>query len=300
MNYLITGGAGFIGSNLVERLISDGHRVYVVDNLSTGSIENIPRGALFDPGVSIKTFCWGFHIGTDFHVDGIFHLGIPSSSPIYRADRLKMGEAISDFISLIEYAKEHKVRMVYASSSSVYNGVDSLNGWSEDAIIKPTDFYTEVRVAFERIAKVYYDMHNIETIGLRLFSVYGPHEEAKKTFANLVTQMIWAKQKGEIFDIYGDGQQKRDLTYVSDIVDGFILAMNSKIGYDIFNLGIGVAYSMNEVARMIGTQIKYVPVPFKNYVEATLANTSKARKDLGFSAKVSLVEGLARLCPREN
>ena len=124
MNYLVTGGAGFIGSNLVERLQDDGHQVAIVDDYSTGSLENLmfrsDRNLLL-VGKSIKDAC---KIGTfrKKYYDGIFHLGQPSSTPMYRNNRKLVSKTIDEFISVMEYAREHKCPVVYASSSSVYNG----------------------------------------------------------------------------------------------------------------------------------------------------------------------------------
>jgi UDP-glucose 4-epimerase len=295
-NYLVTGGAGFIGSNLAEQL-SRNNVVVIIDNLLTGSVKNIPPGAIWMKGVTLKQFCTEEHRATDtrepFKFDGIFHLGQPSSTPMYRADRHLIGKAISDFIYLAEYAFKNNIKMVYASSSSVYNGNET--PWREDMNLLPTDFYTEVRIAYERIASVYHQMHQLKAIGLRLFSVYGPHEESKKQYANLITQMLWAKQRGEVFDIYGNGEQRRDATYVNDIVRAFILAMKSPIECEVFNVGTGVSYSLNEIAERIGTKIRYVPVPFSNYVDATMADTTKAEKFLGFKARISLNDGLQQL-----
>jgi UDP-glucose 4-epimerase len=296
MKYLVTGGAGFIGSNLVEQLQADGHQVDIVDDYSTGSLENlifVRDSGLMLVGKSIKTVCRpGIKVSHPY--DGIFHLGQPSSTPMYRNNRKLIGKTIDEFVSVMEYAREYKCPVVYASSSSVYNG--NPMPWDESMPIKPTDFYTEVRVSFERLAKVYYDLYGVHSCGLRLFSVYGPRETYKQFYANLITQFIWAKKNDVCFEIYGDGRQTRDVTYVSDVVDAFILAMDKNIpGAPIFNVGTGKSYSLNQIAKKIGIKNKYVPVPFLNYVENTLANPRLAEKYLGFKAKVSLDEGLSKL-----
>jgi UDP-glucose 4-epimerase len=283
-NYLVIGGAGFIGSNLAERLVKDGHRVYIIDNFSTGNPANLPEGITLLGG-HIKML-HNFKLG----LDGIFHLGQPSSTPMYRANRGLVSKTIDEFISIMEYAAKNKIRVVYASTSSVYNGHKL--PWFEFMRPFATDFYSEVRVAFERLAEVYHSQFGVNSIGLRLFSVYGPREEFKRQYANLISQLIWAKQKDQVFDIYGDGEQRRDATYVSDVVDAFLLAMNSKTTCDVFNVGTGVNYSLNEIAKMIGTRIKYVPVPFVGYVEQTLASTEYAQSRLGFKAQISLEKGL--------
>ena len=299
MKYLVTGGAGFIGSNLVERLQRDKHTVSVVDNFSTGSLENLKFQNTFElgpcvfAGQSIKATCKIPEFSKQ-HYDGIFHLGQPSSTPMYRNNRKLVSKTIDEFISVMEYAREYKCPVVYASSSSVYNG--NPMPWRENMLIFPTDFYTEVRVSFERLAEVYYELYEVHSCGLRLFSVYGPRETYKRQYANLITQLIWAKQADLCFPIYGDGRQTRDVTYVSDVVDAFILAMERNIpGAPVFNVGTGKSYSINKITEKIGTSFRYIPVPFKNYVENTLADPKLAEKNLGFKAKVSLDEGLSKV-----
>ena len=180
MKYLVTGGAGFIGSNLVERLQRDKHSVSVVDNFSTGSLENLGHfdfnpvilkfqntfelGPCVFAGQSIKATCKIPEFSKQ-HYDGIFHLGQPSSTPMYRNNRKLVSKTIDEFISVMEYAREYKCPVVYASSSSVYNG--NPMPWCETMPIKPTDFYTEVRVSFERLAKVYYEASR--PFGLEIF-----------------------------------------------------------------------------------------------------------------------------------
>ena len=296
-NFLITGGAGFIGSNLAERLIRDGHKVTIIDNLMTGSENNIPAGTKYlGQSFSINQI-WNIPIDKEAGVfDGIFHLGVPSSTPMYRTNRYYLPLSMLEYTNLMEYAKAYKIRVVYASTSSIYNGCALPS--NESMAILPTDFYTELRYYFERLARVYHDFYGVKSIGLRFYGVYGPREYYKHKYANMVTQLLWAAQKGEVFEIYGDGEQKRDFTYVSDVVDALILAMYSTIECDIFNVGTGTTHTINEVIKLIGTKIKYVPVPIKNYVMETFADTTKARDSLGFSAQISLKKGL-RLMQKE-
>ncbi len=288
MRYLVTGGAGFIGSNLVRLLLEKGHEVEVIDNLSTGSVLNIPEE------VELRV---GKYRGLLFIRDrakplnGIFHLGMPSSTPLYRENRSNIYRVVEDFVHILEYAAEHKLRVVYASSSSLYNG--NPTPWKEDAPIHVTDFYTEARCYVERLAKVYNIMCGVQSMGLRLFSVYGPHEEYKGKFANLITQLLWAQRDGEVFDIYGDGQQTRDLVYVKDTVRAFWIAM---LATDIecanVNVGSGQDFTVNELAGMIGTDVRHVENPISNYVRATMADTTKAKNLLGWEPEYSLEKGL--------
>jgi UDP-glucose 4-epimerase len=296
MRFVVTGGAGFIGSNLVEKLIKEGNEVIVIDNLHTGSLYNLKN-------LNIK-FVKGDAGEIDKiidPIDGIFHLGIPSSSPMYKKKRELIYKAIEDWIKILEYATKNKIKIVLASTSSIYNG--NPVPWREDMQIIPTDFYTEVRYAMERIAKVYNDLYGTKVVALRLFSVYGEKEEFKGEYANLVTQFILAALKGETIKVFGDGTQTRDFIYVQDVVDAFIKAMNSSIDFDIFNVGKGKNYSLNEVIAMISrildveVKVKYVENPIKNYVWHALADTTKAEEKLGFKAKVNLEEGIRKIIP---
>jgi UDP-glucose 4-epimerase len=296
MRFVVTGGAGFIGSNLVEKLIKEGNEVIVIDNLHTGSLYNLKnlniKFVKGDAGEIEKIID---------PIDGIFHLGIPSSSPMYKKKRELIYKAMEDWIKILEYATKNKIKIVLASTSSIYNG--NPVPWREDMQIIPTDFYTEVRYAMERIAKVYNDLYGTKVVALRLFSVYGEREEFKGEYANLVTQFILAALKGETIKVFGDGTQTRDFIYVQDVVDAFIKAMNSSIDFDIFNVGRGKSYSLNEVIAMVSrildvdVRVKYVENPIKNYVWHTLADTTKAEERLGFKAKVDLEEGIRKIIP---
>jgi len=293
MKFIVTGGAGFIGSHLAEELIKKGNDVTIIDDLSLGVENNIPKEAIFIKGSSSKVS------EISERIDGIFHLGIPSSSPMYKEDPYLVGKTINEAIAIFEYARKNQCKIVYASTSSIYNG-NSLP-YKEDMSIHVTDYYTECRYAIERLAKLYYDLYNVKSIGLRLFSVYGPREEHKGCYANIISQFLWAILKDQSPIIYGDGNQTRDFIYVSDVVNAFILAMFSNIDCDIFNVGTGKNYSFNEVINLLnkylGKDIKpiYKPNPIKNYVYHTLADTTKAEKILGFKAKISLEEGIRNI-----
>ncbi len=294
MNVIVTGGCGFIGSNLVERLLEEGHRVTVFDNLSTGNLKNIE-------GLDVKFFNEPYEkipfLVRD--IDVIFHLGIPSSSPMYKREPHLVGKAINEAITILEYARKNKCKVVYASTSSLYNG--NPTPYKEDMPIYVTDYYTECRYAIERLAKLYNSLFNVKSVGLRLFSVYGPKEKYKGEYANIVSQFLWLMERDEPPIIFGDGSQTRDFIYVKDVVEAFMLAAEKEFNYEIFNVGTGVAYSFNEVVdlinKLLGKNIKpiYKPNPIKNYVYHTLADTTKAERILGFKAKVSLEEGIKNL-----
>ena len=293
--FIVTGGAGFIGSRLVKRLIADGYEVVVIDNLHTGSMSNLED--VLDEVELIKGRSKKIS-ELKVKADGVFHMGIYSSSPMYRENPGLVSEVIEDGIAVLEYCKEVGCPLVYASTSSLYNG--NPLPYREDMPIFVTDYYTEARYYLERLAELYGNMHGVRTIGLRLFSVYGENELPKGKYANMVSQFTWCLLKGEVPIIYGDGSQTRDFIYVEDVVDAFLLSMNSE-KKGIFNVGTGIETSFNDVFRMIkeilGSDIepKYVSCPIKNYVYRTRADTHKAETLLGFKAKTSLSDGIKRI-----
>jgi UDP-glucose 4-epimerase len=294
MVVLVTGGAGFIGSNLVEELVKGKEKVTVIDNMHTGSEKNLSevRGRVEFIGGGIEKTD-----GLDPKgIEGIYHLGIPSSSPMYKSDPYLVGSAINDMLRILELARKSDCRVVFASSSSVYNGMDPPH--REDMEIKVTDYYTEARIAMERLARLYAGLYGVDTMAMRFFSVYGPHEEGKGKYANLVSQFMWCMRKGGCPLIYGDGRQERDFVYVKDVVSACMLAMGCRSKTDIFNVGTGRSCSLVELVStlngILGTDCRaeFVENPISNYVNVTRADTKKSERVLGFRPKRTLEKGI--------
>lgn len=289
---IVTGGAGFIGSNLVQKLV-DNNEVLVVDNLHTGSIENL-KDSEGDNLRFLKLDVRNFST-IDFDADVIFHLGFYSASPMYRENPGIVGEVVSGMISILDYAKERGSRIVFSSTSSIYNGVKPPQ--REDIIPQVTDLYTEARIACERLGNLYWKLHGVNVSAMRFFSVYGNHERSKGGYANLATQFMIDMKGGKRPVIYGDGSQRRDFVFATDVCDALIKASDHN-GFDVFNVGYGVNYSLNELVEKINSILKtsiepeYIEMPVKNYVMETLADTSKAERILNFKAKVDLDHGL--------
>lgn len=292
MKVLVTGGAGFIGSNLVELLITKGYTVTVCDNLHTGSRENVKGLDI----TFIEKSCGALSAAEISDIEGIFHLGIYSSSPMYKETPSFVGEAVNDFLHMLTIANQLHVKMVWASTSSLYNG--NPTPWREDMPIFVKDYYAEARYYMERLAALHYEWYNTKSIGLRLFSVYGPKEKSKGEYANLVSQFLWWMQKGESPVLYGDGEQRRDFIYVDDVLNGFLLAFNRRIDHDIINVGTGVSYSLNELVDILNDILKtdippvYTENIIKGYVHETLADTTKAKEVFGIEPMTSLKEGI--------
>ena len=295
-NIIVTGGAGFIGSNLVERLCKN-NKVLVIDTLMTGSEENL-KEARKSGNVSFKKDDSKNIARHGFKADIVFHLGMYSASPMYKEKPTRVAEVVDGMINVLEYARSNNSQVVFASTSSIYNGVPPPH--KENVYPKVTDYYTEGRVGAERMSELYAKLYGVNTAAMRFFSVYGYHEEAKVGYANLVTQFLWAMKKGEQPVVYGDGSQRRDFVFVTDVVEAMVKASVVK-GFDVFNVGTGKNYSLNEMAeklnKALGTKIapKSIKMPVSNYVMETLADTTKAEKVLGFRAQVSLDDGIKKL-----
>jgi len=295
LSVLVTGGAGFIGSNLVEHLLALGQEVLVLDDFSTGSRENLE--GLSGSFEVIESGCVNL-LDQEISPSAIYHLGIPSSSPMYQRDPMLVGEAINGMIAVLELAKKTECRVVYASTSSLYSGQKPPH--REDMAALISDYYTEARVSMERIAELYKKLFGVYSVGMRFFSVYGPKEGAKKQYANIVTQFLWEMMEDGSPVIYGDGKQTRDFVYVKDVVRALILAMNSNY-HGVLNVGTGKSCSFNELVEILAKKMnvdieaKHVENPIKNYVRHTLADTAKAKEILGFQSQHSLHEGIEGL-----
>ncbi|MBI3412530.1 MAG: NAD-dependent epimerase/dehydratase family protein [Candidatus Aenigmarchaeota archaeon] len=296
MRTLLTGGAGFIGSNMAVELLSLGRNVTILDNFYTGDRNNIP------PGVEvIHKSCEDFTTKDKF--DEIYHLGVYSSSPQYKRNPKLCGAAINGMITILEIARQSNCPVVFASSSSLYSELEPPH--KEDMIIKVTDYYTEARLSMERMAELYNRLYGVKSAAMRFFSVYGPNERAKGEFANILTQFLWLMQKNERPAIFGDGKQTRDFTHVKDAVHACMTAMNglkeNKFQREIFNVGTGIETSFNDVVgalnRVLGTNIQaeHKENAVKNYVARTKADTRKSENILGFKAKIMLIDGINRL-----
>lgn len=290
----VTGGLGFIGSNLVRALPSDAH-IDVIDNLNTGSKSNLEGIGGKDRIRIFEEDARSIGRHEDARYSTIYHLGFYSASPMYRKDPHHVADVIDGMISVLEKARKDDSNVVFSSTSSIYNGVTPPH--REDATPDVTDYYTEARIACERLSDLYHKMYGINVSAMRFFSVYGKYEAAKDGYANLATQFLWAMKKNEPPVIYGDGTQRRDFIYVEDVVEALKKASMYK-GYDAFNVGTGKNYSLNELVDMLNKMLhksikaRYVEMPVKNYVHETLADTSKAERKIGFRARVSLEEGL--------
>lgn len=287
---VITGGLGFIGSELARELTNRfANEIAIVDNLSTGSVENV-RDLVDDAtiiflDVSEPEFLRIFQAKD---VDLIFHLGMPSSSPMYRADPSLIAKVTANISNVLELCRKKDCPLVYASTSSIYNRTPTFPMKETDPILA-TDFYPECRYSLERFAKIYNDLYGIRSVGLRLFSVYGKSELYKGSYANMLSQFIWSILKGEKITIYGDGTQTRDFIYSKDVVEAFIRSSELNADFEIINVGTGIETSFNDAIFKIAKtmqripNVEYIPNLQKNYVMRTVADTAKFKRLLNIN-----------------
>ncbi len=290
---LVTGGAGFIGSNLVDALITQGYEVVIVDNLTGGKKENIHPKAIFHNQdiqdlEAIKPLFKG--------VDYVFHLAaLPRVQQSIDDPLATHNVNITGTLNVLMSAKEAGVKkVVYSASSAAYGDPKQLPT-KEDAEPNPKSPYGLHKYVGEVYCKVWSDVYGLPTVSLRYFNVYGPKQDPAGAYALVIGKFLKLKQEGKPLTITGTGEQTRDFTHVRDVVRANILAAESaKVGQgEVINIGAGKNYSIKKLAELISNNIEYIPARLEP--SNTLADNSKARELLGWIPEVSLEEGIAEL-----
>ena len=297
MKCIVTGGAGFIGSNLVDRLIDDGHEVIVLDNLSTGFEENInPKATHFGFDIShsnvfpsIKTF--NLFEG----VDAVFHMAcLARVQPSIEDPLLYHNQNVNGVVNMLELCRIYGVkRFIFSSSSSVYGDAEQVPT-TEECKLNPISPYALHKLIGEQYCKLYSELYGIETVSLRYFNVYGERQPTRGQYAPVVGLFIKQKNSGNPMTVVGDGLQTRDYTHVSDVVCANIMAAKSDSvdNGEIINIGCGKNYSVLELVEMVGKELGrpgYIFIPPRvGEVRHTIADISKANKLLEWLPKVEL------------
>lgn len=283
MQCLVTGGAGFVGSNLVDKLIDEGHDVVVLDNLSTGKYQNINQKARFYELDITNTDRMTLYHEAFQNVDVVFHLAAmarvqPSIDEPVEFDKVNVGGTLN----MLKMANDYGVkRFVYSASSSAYGDTDQLPQKETDPT-NPISPYAAQKMIGEIYCKMFCQVYDIETVSLRYFNIYGERQSLEGAYALVMGVFAQQLLNGEPMTINGDGNQKRDFTYVGDVVDANIRAATSeKVGNgEVINIGNGDNKSVNDLADLLGgDRVHRDPVvePF-----ATLADNSKAMELLGW------------------
>jgi UDP-glucuronate 4-epimerase len=307
MNFLVTGGAGFIGSHLCDRLLRSGHAVWVLDDLNPFYSVAIKKRNLSDLQALGKPFTFFQADITELEpledlfgrvkFDQMIHLAARAGvRPSLAEPALYQRVNVEGTVNLLEAARKHGVNKVtLASSSSVY-GVNAKVPFSEsDPIFSAISPYAASKLACEALGHTYHHVYGMDVAMLRFFTVYGPRQRpdlAIHKFAKLIAE-------GKPIPVFGDGSTARDYTYADDIVDGIIACTNRKFGFEIFNLGesqtVRLSYLINLLEEAVGKKAvidRQPPAP--GDVPITYADISKARKMLDYNPSVKIEKGIPR------
>ncbi|MGD0964018.1 MAG: SDR family oxidoreductase [Candidatus Acidiferrales bacterium] len=301
MRYLVTGGAGFIGSNIVDELVRRGHQVAVLDDLSSGKEENLAgvrpkidfRAGSITDLATVQSVCRG--------VDYVIHLAARTSVPKSVQNPIESNFVnIDGTLNVLVAARDAKVRrFVFAASSSAYGETPTLPK-VETMRPDPISPYGVTKFVGELYAQVFGRVYGLENACVRYFNVFGPRQDPTSQYSGVLSRFMLAVLKGEPPTIYGDGEQTRDFTYIDNVVDVTLRACDAKdVSGKVFNGGTGARISLNEVVELLGRitgkkiESKYEPLR-KGDIRDSQADISLARKGLGYQPVVYFEEGLRR------
>lgn len=296
MKYLITGGAGFIGSNLVDELVDKGNEVVVIDNLSTGNIDNInPKVKHFINADITRSSCFEEIkrvMGKDWNTDAVFHLAaLPRIQPSIVDPKPSNEANITGTLNVIMYCLEIGAHLVYSSSSSIYGDQDEVP-IHENAPKRPKSPYALQKLVGEQYIDLYRKLKGLSATCLRYFNVYGERQLTEGAYATVLGIFLQQNVIGTPLTIVGDGSQRRDFTYVKDVVRANILAAEIRPNTSI-NIGRGKNYSVLEIAKMIEPQGAFKMLPSRpGESKETLADNSRAKHLLGWTPEWDLPDWL--------
>lgn len=301
MNILVTGGAGFIGSHLTEKLVEQGHRVTVLDDLSTGREENIAhlrgqvrfvKGSITDRAL-LQEVLQG--------VEVVFHEAALGSVPRSVEDPLTTHEVnVTGTFNILLAARDAGVRrVVYAASSSAYGDTPTLPK-VESMLPNPLSPYAVSKLVGEYYCQVFTRVYGLETVSLRYFNVFGPRQNPDSQYAAVIPKFITSALRGEPLTVFGDGEQSRDFTYIENVVQANLLAMESSQAVGkVYNVACGGRYTLNalirQLERILGRrlEVRYLP-PRAGDVKHSEASIESARSDLGYTVHVPFEDGLRK------
>ncbi len=297
LHYLVTGGAGFIGSNLTLTLQEKfpGARLTVIDDFRSGDFKNLLgyRGDFV--AADLSSLDWAAQFGEE-KFDGIFHLASITDTTVH--DQFpQVHDNVESFRRLLRFARPHRARIVYASSAATYGAASGVNLESHEAA--PANVYAFSKVIMDNLARrAVADDPEWKIVGLRYFNVYGPREAHKGMPASMILHLSRQIRDGKRPRIFKQGEQKRDFVYVKDIVQGTLRAMEAKAS-GIYNLGSGEARSFNELIEILNKTLgttfepEYFDNPHAHYQNHTEADLTNVRKALGYEPQFPLEAGVA-------
>ena len=297
MKAVVTGGAGFIGSHLVDRLVGEGLDVLAVDDLSTGRAENLahlrgnPHVRFVQADVADEDALAAVVDG----VDWVFHLaGLADIVPSIERPLAYHRANVDGTVAVLEAARRAGVRrFVYAASSSCY-GIPDEYPTPESAPLRPEYPYALTKLLGEAYAIHWARVYGLPVVSLRLFNVYGPRSRTSGAYGAVFGVFLAQKIHHRPLTVVGDGSQSRDFTFVSDVVEAFLAAARSDVSGEILNVGTGQPVTVNRLAELIGGEVEYIPKRPRE-PERTHADIGRIRRVLGWTPKVAIEEGVAVL-----
>lgn len=297
--YLVTGGAGFIGSNICKRLVSEGCFVRVLDNLLTGKKENL--AAISEKIEFIEADMGDYETACAAmkDIDVVFHQGALPSVPVSVERPTETHQhCVNATFNVLLAARDSGVkRVIYAASSSAY-GQSEILPKIETMQTKPVSPYAAAKLAGEYYCSVFYEVYGLETLCLRYFNVFGPQQDPKSQYAAAIPAFVVSILNGESPTIYGDGEQTRDFTYIANVVEANLLAARApKTSGQVINIACGEAISVNKIIakinELLGKSVKPTYVDTRaGDVKHSLADINLAKETIGYEPKVYFDEGL--------
>tara|TARA_B100001123_G_C15344700_1_gene1036464 strand:+ start:5381 stop:6370 length:990 start_codon:yes stop_codon:yes gene_type:complete len=300
MKTLVTGGAGFIGSNLVEKLVQLGHQVIVVDNLSTGRLSNLKNVKKKIKFINIDlSSCSEKSLNRYFkNVDWVFHLaGLADIVPSITEPQKYFNTNVIGTLNVLKSCRKLNIKkFIYAASASCY-GIPKKYPTNEKSKIDPQYPYALTKLIGEQMVLHWAKIYNMPNISLRFFNAYGPRSRTTGAYGAVFGVFLAQKLKSKPLTIVGDGKQTRDFIWVIDLVDAAILAAKKGKNGEIYNLGSGKETSVNKIAKIIGGKKIFVPKR-PGEPNRSMADISKIKSQLNWSPKISIEEGVRLLLDR--
>lgn len=295
MKSIVTGGAGFIGSHMVDLLLSEGYEVIVLDNLSNGRIENLAQHKDNKKLTFVKIDLSDYNKSLDEYfkgIDYVFHYAaLADIVPSINRPILYHRANVDSTVHVLEAARKANVKkLVYAASSSCY-GIPDKIPTPETSRISPEYPYALTKYIAEEYVISWNKIYGLPTVSLRFFNVYGPRSRTTGTYGAVFGVFLAQKLANKPFTIVGSGKQSRDFTFVTDIVKACYAAATSEISGEIMNVGSGGAYSINQLVKLLGGEKTHIPKR-PGEPDCTFADTTKIKTLLGWEAKVSFEEGV--------
>lgn len=294
MKYLITGGSGFLGSHLVDRLLAEDNEVKVIDrSIKYGNITTHPNLRVYHENIL------GNIADLFKDVDIVIHMAALTRPQWSLKNPIETNEVnVSGTLKLLKHSKDNNVkRFIFISTSAIY-GEQGQYPTSEDAVPNPMNTYAISKLMGEQYCKYFEKVYGLEFNAIRPFNAYGSRMPVTGIYTSAIATFINAFKKDIPFVKFGSGEQRRDFIYIDDIVDQILLMATSKIHGEVFNCGFGKNYSINEmlnmVRRIMGKEIEAKTLDSQYEPSQTLADISKAEKLLGWEPKIDLEEGLRR------